>query len=92
MDSFGVGAQAVQWTLMRIGFLCGLLAILCFLTAQNARSGTVASHVGSFDPPLKRKVVDFGPSPYYPNPKTAPRVKLSCFYYPTFMVKEYDEG
>jgi hypothetical protein len=77
---------------MRRGFLCGFLSIACSLTAQNARSGTVPSHVGSFDPPLKKKVVDFGPSPYYPNPKTPHRVKLSCFYYPTFMVKEYDEG
>lgn len=36
--------------------------------------------------------MDFGPSPYYPNPQSAPHIKLSCFYFPTFMVKEYDEG
>ena len=60
--------------------------------AQNHPSGTVRSTVSSFDAPLKKKIVDFGPSPYYPNPQTAPRIKLSCFYFPAFMVKEYDEG
>jgi hypothetical protein len=45
-----------------------------------------------FDEPAATKIVDLGPSPYYPNAKTAPRVKLSCYFFPTFMVKEYDEG
>jgi len=34
--------------------------------------------------------VDFGPSPYYPAGNI--RNTLSCYFYPTFMVKEYDEG
>jgi hypothetical protein len=44
----------------------------------------------SFDAPLEKKVVDFGPSPYYSGRNV--RVKLSCFFFPTFMVKEYDAG
>lgn len=44
----------------------------------------------SFDAPLKKKVVEFGPSPYYPGGNV--QIKLSCYFYATFMVKEYDEG
>src|SRR5215470_2119022 len=76
---------------MRIGLVSGLLAIAISMVAQNSRQPTAAS-ADSFEAPLKKTIVDFGPSPYYRNPKTAPRVKLSCFYFPTFMVKEYDEG
>jgi hypothetical protein len=79
-------------TLVKIGFLCGILAIAFSMPAQDSRPGTGASAVGSFDAPPKKKVVDFGPSSYYPNPQTAPHVKLSCFYFPAFMVKQYDEG
>jgi len=43
-----------------------------------------------FDAPMKKKVVDFGPSPYYSGGKV--RITLSCFFYATFMVKQYDEG
>jgi hypothetical protein len=72
---------------MKIGLLCGLLAIALSMPAQNSRSGTVASALDSFDAPLKKKVVDFGPSPYYglpyyPYPKTASHIKLSCFLLP----------
>jgi hypothetical protein len=45
----------------------------------------------SFDAPLKKQVVDNGPSPYY-EPRQHVRNKLSCYFYSTFMVKEYDEG
>lgn len=77
---------------MKGGSLCGLLAIAFSILPQGSRSGTVPSAVGSFDTPLKKDVIDFGPSPYYLNPQNAPRIKLSCFYFPGFMVKEYDEG
>ena len=49
-------------------------------------SGLAASQADSFDVPLKKTVVDFGPSPY------SGRNKLSCFLYSTFMVKEFDSG
>jgi hypothetical protein len=46
----------------------------------------------SFDKPVRKTVVNLGPSrtimPNYPA-----RIQLSCFYYPSFMVKElYDQG
>lgn len=61
------------------------------MLAHGSGPETVGSAVGSFDAPLK-EVIDFGASPYYLNPQSAPHIKLSCFYFPTFMVKEYDEG
>lgn len=44
----------------------------------------------SFDTPLKKSVVDFGPAP--DSLDRGFRVKLSCYFYEGFMVKEYDEG
>jgi len=41
-----------------------------------------------FDKPVKKTVVDFGPSPY----RQHVRKTLTCYYYSTFTVKEYDEG
>jgi len=52
--------------------------------------GITAAHRSGFDVPLKKTVVDFGRSPYYLSGKV--RNKLSCYLYPTLMVKEYDEG
>jgi len=61
--------------------------------AQESANRSVTSQ-DSFDVPLKKKVVDFGPSPYYGRTKLRfrPRVKLTCYFYATFMVKEFDEG
>lgn len=48
------------------------------------------SSADSFDVTSKKKIVDYGPSPYYPD---GPYCKtLSCYFYSTFVVKEYDEG
>src|SRR5690348_3000718 len=77
---------------MNVAALRGSLAIALSILAQGPPSATVSPTAGSFDAPLKKVVMDFGPSPFYPNPHTAPRIKLSCFYFLTFMVKEYDEG
>jgi hypothetical protein len=44
-----------------------------------------------FDQPLKKTVVDFGPSPFYRASQNV-RNQLTCCYYPTFTVKEYDRG
>jgi hypothetical protein len=46
----------------------------------------------SFDAPLKKKVVDFGLSPSNVPGSQTIRVKLSCYFYATFLVKEYDTG
>jgi hypothetical protein len=53
-------------------------------------SRVVFAQADSFDVPLKKKLVFYEPSPYYPGGNV--RIKLSCFYYATFMVKQYDEG
>lgn len=44
----------------------------------------------SFDKPDRHTVVDFGPSSYAGRNSGA-RVKLSCSYYPAFMVKQLDD-
>jgi len=44
-----------------------------------------------FDKPLKKTVVDLGPSPFYRATQHV-RNKLTCYYYSTFTVKEYDQG
>jgi hypothetical protein len=43
-----------------------------------------------FDKPLKKTVVDFGPSPFRASQHV--RNELTCYYYPAFTVKEYDQG
>lgn len=49
---------------------------------------SLAASADSFDVPLKKKVVNFGPSPYV----RGYRNRLSCYFYRTFVVMEYDEG
>ena len=55
-----------------------------------AQADTAVVNEG-FDKPLKTTIVDFGPSPYY-RPTQHVRKKLTCYYYSTFTVKQYDEG
>lgn len=61
-----------------------------FLLLCLANLALSAAQGDSFDEPLKKSVVDFGKSPYYP--KSNVRIRLSCYSYSTFLVKEYDEG
>jgi hypothetical protein len=63
------------------------LAIL-LLAALGTISGAT---VDSFEKPIRKRVVDFGLNPYYTR-DTAPHIKLTCYFYPRFMVKEYDKG
>ena len=51
---------------------------------------TCAAHAESFDNPVQKKVVDLGPSPYL-MPNNKQHIKLTCSYYPTFMVKELND-
>ncbi len=44
-----------------------------------------------FDKPLKKTVVDLGVSPFYLASQDV-RSKLTCYYYSSFTVKEYDQG
>ena len=70
-----------------IGNLNLLPQVAVLLLVLNV-PGLAATQADSFDVPVKKQVVDFGPSPY----SRGYRVKLSCYFYLTFMVKEYDEG
>jgi len=67
--------------------LLGQIAICLFVLGIP---DLAAAQADSFDVPLKKTVVHLGQSPYYHGGNV--RVKLSCYFYSTFMVKEYDEG
>jgi hypothetical protein len=69
--------------------LLALVPVVFPLAFSQSRVAQTRS-VDSFDKPLKEQVVDFGPSQYSTEGNV--RVKLSCYSYPAFMVKEYDEG
>ena len=77
LRSYIVGVKLFGVLLLVVGSLC----------AQTDR----ASLDEGFDKPVKKTVVDFGPSPYY-RPSQHVRKKLTCYYYSTFIVKQYDEG
>jgi len=65
------------------------LPALLSVAFSLALSPNIASQTkppDSFDTPLQTEVVDLGPSPY-----TAGRIKLSCYFYPTFMFKEHND-
>lgn len=65
-----------------------LLSILILELSVVAFAST--TFADSFDVPLKKKVVDFGLSENNPPGWHTFRVKLYCFFYPRFVVKEYD--
>ena len=62
--------------------------VVVFLLVLSGSASTSAPSGDSFDAPFKKKVVDFGPSPW----AQGYRIRLFCFFYPTFAVKVYDQG
>ena len=50
----------------------------------------IAAHADGFDKPVRKTVVDLGPSPDQPDFPNL-HIHLSCFYYPLFTVKELDD-
>lgn len=48
------------------------------------------SSAESFDKPIRQTIVDLGPTPYM-NQSSGARIRLSCSYYPAFMVKQLDD-
>jgi hypothetical protein len=64
-----------------------LLGATAVLGATNSSS---AAHAESFDKPLRKTVVDLGPSAYL-MPGSKSHIQLYCAYYPDFMVKELDD-
>ena len=77
LPSYIVGVKLFGVLLLVVGSLC----------AQTDRAGLDEG----FDQPVKTTVVDLGPSPYH-RPTLHVRKKLTCYYYSTFTVKQYDEG
>lgn len=63
---------------------------VALLLLALAGPGCALASAASFDAPLKKQVVDLGPSPYYPAGHV--RIRLSCYFYAGFMVKQYDAG
>ena len=55
---------------------------------------TTLAFAGSFDKPLAKKVVNLGPSESNPPGRLEPKThgKVTCYYYPGFMVKEVNLG
>lgn len=72
-----------------------VLLLTCFgfgtLHSSQESPTRSAKSEDSFDAPLKKEVVDRGFSPYY-DPRSNRRNELSCYFYSSFMVKQYDEG
>ncbi len=66
------------------------LAIAITLATFGSSAGAEPWSAEGMDRPLKRQVVDFGPSPYYPGGRV--RIKLTCYFYAKLMVKQYDAG
>ncbi len=67
------------------------LALLILVASSAFGQTGLAGLNEGFDKPLKKTNVDFGPSPFYPGSRHI-RKKLTCYFYSTFTVKEYDEG
>lgn len=66
----------------------GLVTILLLSISVTALAST--AFADSFDVPLKKEVVDFGLSENNLPGRQNFRVKLYCFFYPNFAVKEFD--
>lgn len=76
--------------MFRVSRILSALVSVAFSLASSQRLLSQIQSADSFDEPLKKKVVYFGPSPDDPGGNV--RVKLSGYFYSTFVVKEYDEG
>jgi hypothetical protein len=76
---------------LRFVLLVPFLAGLGQIRSAQVSPPRSAQLEDSFDAPAKKEVVDNGLSPYY-DPKRNRRNELSCYFYATFMVKQYDQG
>jgi hypothetical protein len=73
---------------MNLSDLRRLVSIL--LLGLSVIAFASAALADSLDVPLQKKVVDFGLSENNLPGRQSLRVKLYCFFYPNFMIKEYD--
>jgi hypothetical protein len=66
-----------------------LVAVL--LVALCVPAFTAGAVADSFDTPLKKEIVDLGLSPDFPS-EVRVHIKLSCYFFPSFLVQQYDSG
>jgi len=89
--SCGLSSASAQSYIVRMRgpLLAALLGLLLPVFVQSQANSPGAT----FDTPIDKKVVDFGLSSGNPPGGDRMRIKLSCYVYGNFMVKEYnDEG
>lgn len=75
---------------MTVKLLRALLVFPFWMSAQNSEPPSAATH--TFDTPLEKKIVDLGPSRSNRLGMQNIRIILSCYYFPNFVVKQYDSG
>ena len=73
--------------MVRKKVLLSLLWGVCVLAATHF---SFAAHAESFEKPLKTTVLDLGRSQYLRR-NDSQRVKLTCYYYPNFMIKQVND-
>jgi hypothetical protein len=66
------------------------LALLIVMAAFECLPSGVVAQAESFDKPVRKAVVDLGPSPAL-TPNSREHIQLYCSYYPGFMVKQLDD-
>ena len=69
-----------------------LLVLLLLLATVNTHASSRAILTSPYDVPLRKDITDLGPSSSNPPGERRIRITLSCYLFPKFMVKEYDEG
>jgi hypothetical protein len=65
------------------------LVLMFLVLSSSMLARDEHDYVDTFDKPVTT-VLDLGPSPYY-RPSSQMRKTLTCYIYPSFMVKQYDE-
>lgn len=69
-----------------------ILIISLTAACQKPLPFSTAESNTPFDAPIRKETVDLGGSPYYPDGQGGPPTALSCYYFPSFMVKEHYLG
>lgn len=66
--------------------------VTLLLAVMGALGSMVPARADTFDAPIEKKVVDLGLSPSNAPGEQNLRIKLSCWFYPGFLVKEYNDA
>jgi hypothetical protein len=71
--------------------LRALAHVAALLLALNVPAFTSGAAPDSFDAPQKKEIVELGLSPDFPS-EVRVHIKLSCYFFPSFLVQQYDSG